>query len=410
MEGTHVVTCFLRHGTDVLLCRRSDAVGSYVGQWGAVAGHAEGNPDTQAWREIAEETGLEDDCERLRAGEPFPVVDEDRKTRWVVHPYLFDCASEDVTTNEETSAWEWVPPTEILRRDTVPELWASYDAVRPTVETVEADGEHGAAYLSVRALECLRDSAALAMERGVETDLAALAERLRGARPGMAVVANRVARTLRSGADPEMVERAASAEIQAALDADEAAATNAAERIDGERVVTCSRSGTVLRALETADPESVLLTESRPGSEGVAAAESLADTHDVTLVSDAAASGALESWGADRVLVGADTVFESAISNKVGTYPLALAAREMGIPFDAVCADDKIAPADWTFQAEAAPEIYGGDADLSVANPLFERVPLALVDSVVTEDGELDGEAVAKRARARRVEDAGRDG
>jgi len=39
--ATEVVTAFLRHGPDVLLFERSDAVGSYPGRWGGVAGHAD---------------------------------------------------------------------------------------------------------------------------------------------------------------------------------------------------------------------------------------------------------------------------------------------------------------------------------------------------------------------------------
>ena len=39
METRPVVTCFLRSEAEVLLLRRSDAVGSYRGQWGGVAGH-----------------------------------------------------------------------------------------------------------------------------------------------------------------------------------------------------------------------------------------------------------------------------------------------------------------------------------------------------------------------------------
>lgn len=67
MNETHVVTCFLRYRGEVLLLHRSDAVGSYAGQWGAVAGHAEGDPDGAAREEIAEETGLDDAVSFVRA-------------------------------------------------------------------------------------------------------------------------------------------------------------------------------------------------------------------------------------------------------------------------------------------------------------------------------------------------------
>ncbi|MFB6095104.1 MAG: NUDIX domain-containing protein, partial [Halodesulfurarchaeum sp.] len=57
MDATPVVTVFLRNEGAVLLLRRSEEVGSYPGAWGAVAGHAEGDPESQALAEVEEETG-----------------------------------------------------------------------------------------------------------------------------------------------------------------------------------------------------------------------------------------------------------------------------------------------------------------------------------------------------------------
>ncbi|MEF8887994.1 MAG: NUDIX pyrophosphatase, partial [Haloarculaceae archaeon] len=145
--ATPVVTCFLRNDAEVLLFRRSEAVGSYRGLWGGVAGHAEGDPDAAARQEIREETGLDpEDLSVIRTGNPFEVSDEEGK--WVVNPYLFDCPTRAVEPNWETETYEWVPPTAILRRETVTDLWESYDRVRPRVETVADDTDHGAAYLS----------------------------------------------------------------------------------------------------------------------------------------------------------------------------------------------------------------------------------------------------------------------
>ena len=171
LEETGVVTVFLRHEAAVLLLRRSAEVGSDSGQWGGVAGRAEGDPNAAARRKIREETGLGAEAVTLvRAGDPFEAADPDLGTPWVVHPFLFDAATRAVEPNDGTTAHEWVPPTEIRRRETVPDLWGSYDRVRPTVETVRNDREHGSASLSVRALEALRDEAALAGESGDSTD------------------------------------------------------------------------------------------------------------------------------------------------------------------------------------------------------------------------------------------------
>ncbi|GAA0651390.1 NUDIX domain-containing protein [Salarchaeum japonicum] len=396
MDEVDVVTCVLRNRGRVLLLRRSDAVGSYAGRWGMVAGHAEGRPDEQAWREIDEETGLRDACTLVRRGDPFTVEDADRGTRWTVHPALFDCERRDVTPNEETTDWEWVNPVEIRRRDTVPDLWTSYRRVAPTLQTVRDDRDHGSAWLSLRALEVLRDAAIDGRD-----DLAAVARDLRAARD-MVVVANRVNRAMASADDDADFGDAVQERIDDAAAADDRAAERAADRLAGETVVTLSRSGTVRRALETGDPDRVVVAESRPEREGVPVAESLAGECDVTLTTDAAAPGLLAA--ADRVLVGADAVQpDGGLVNKTGTYPLALAADQAGIPVDAVCARDKLAPerVEPTEESEHA-LVYDGDADIDVTAPLFETVPRGLVDAVVTETGALDADAIDRVAAEHR--------
>ena len=232
-ERTPVVTVFLRNRGEGLLFRRSEAVGSYTGQWGAVAGHVttdEGvtrDPETAARAEIREETGLSEETVTLvRAGDPFDVDDGDRQ--WRVHPFVFDGDRRNVTTNEETDEHEGCPPTEILRRETVPRLWTSYDRVRPGVETVAEDTEHGSAYLSYRALECLRDEAALRVEGQASGEVHEVAIALREARPAMAVLANRVNRAMSDAGDPTdpaAVKRAAAETLAEAFDADERAGT-----------------------------------------------------------------------------------------------------------------------------------------------------------------------------------------
>jgi translation initiation factor 2B subunit (eIF-2B alpha/beta/delta family)/8-oxo-dGTP pyrophosphatase MutT (NUDIX family) len=415
-EPVPVVTVFLRHRGTVLVLRRWEAVGSYAGRWGAVAGHAEGDPDATAREEISEETGLHDHATLVLAGEPFEVLDEDRGTRWVVHPFLFDCESRDVDPDNETVEWEWMAPTEILRRETsepsasdsrtgearetVRDLWTAYDRVRPTVETVAGDETHGSAYVSARALEVLRDEAALAGERGDDYEaVAGVARALRDARPSMTAVANRVDRAM-AAADrsPASVERAAAETLADALDADGAAAATAADLVREGCVLTLSRSGTVAAALERADPRAVLVMESRPGREGVGVAESLATATAVTLFVDAAVGHVLATRDVDAVLVGADTVLrDGSVVNKAGTRTAAAAAAREGVPVYAVCARDKIAPDpehDPDLEPGEPAAVYRGDADLAVENPTFDVTPPELVDGVATERGVLEVEDV----------------
>ena len=471
LTETHVVTVFLRNRSDVLLLKRSDAVGSYSGRWGAVAGHAEGetrpgraprkrergvcaakrtlsdgDPDDAALEEIREETGLDAaaDTTLVRRGDSFEVTDADLGKRWLVHPYLFDCDSRHIEPNEETADFEWAPPTAILRRETVPDLWTSYDRVRPTAETVAADRDHGSASLSVRALEVLRDEAALAVE-GVDgegaaeetatgdgtterswADLTAVARTLLEARPSMAVVTNRVNRAVHAAGESvtaAALETAANEGIDRALDADDTAAATAAGRLP-DRVATLSRSGTVADAVERAAPTAVLVAESRPGREAVGTAERVAErtNANVTLTTDAALAEQLVTFDVAALVVGADTVLpDGSVLNKVGTRAAATAAASEGIDRLVVAASDKIAPADGDRGDAAADrsvgpedrsvdreqrdpaELYDGDADLHVANPTFDVTPADRVDALVTERGVLDADEVRTVAAEHRT-------
>jgi len=416
MEERDVVTAFLRHEGEVLLLRRSEAVGSYSGRWGAVAGHVEGTPEASVRAEIREETGLdpEADVALAAAGEPFDVADEDLEIRWTVHPFLFDAARREVEPDRETDAWDWVPAPEIRRRETVPDLWRSYDRVRPTVATVAGDREHGSASLSLRALEVLRDEAALATEgAGTREDLAALARDLRAARPSMPVLANRVDRVMAAaGAEggAAAVETAALAAIERSVRVDRLAGARAAERVRGARVATLSRSGTVREALDRAAPAAVLVAESRPGGEGVGVAEAAAEAGlDVTLTGDAALAYELAAWGAEALLVGADAVLpDGRVLNKVGTRGAAIAAAHGGIDVVVAAGRDKVLPAGDPLAADPAleprdrAELYEGEAALAVENPTFDVTPPDVVDAVVTEEGTLGPEGVAEVAAAHR--------
>jgi translation initiation factor 2B subunit (eIF-2B alpha/beta/delta family)/8-oxo-dGTP pyrophosphatase MutT (NUDIX family) len=405
-DRTDVVTAFLRHDGELLFVRRSEAVGTYRGRWGGVSGYAEGDPDGQVRREVREETGIDPDRLALvRSGRPLDVDDGDR--RWRVHPYLFDAPTREVELSEEHDAHEWAPAPAMLDRETVPALWAAYERVAPDARSIAADDDHGAAALSMRALEVLRNRAALARREDVTLgELRDLAARLRRARPSMAVLHNRVNRAVADADGPADVERAATAGTERAVAADREAAAAAAELLD-DAVLTLSRSGTVRAALRRADPERVYVAESRPAGEGVAVAEALAADPDVdaavTVHTDAAVAHVLATAAVDAVVVGADTVLpDGRVLNKTGTRAAALAAAHEGVPVYAVAAADKVTnESAVALESGAATAVYDGDAPLDALNPTFDVTPADAV-TVVTEDGPLDGDAVAALAERHR--------
>jgi len=426
IDERHVVTVFLRRGGAVLLVRRSDAVGEYSGRWAGISGYVEGAPEDalgNARRELAEKTGT--DPTLVRAGDPVEVVDEEIDRRWIVHPFLFDADDREVDLGREATGAEWVAPPAIIERETVPGLWTAYERVAPTVERLRSDREHGAAYLSTRALEVLRDRAARRRADGelAWAPLAELARQLRDARPGLRAIVNRVNRAMHEAdGDPGAVRPAAGRGIERALNADEEAAASAAARLTGP-LLTLSRSGTVRATVDAVDPGGVYVTESRPGGEGIPVAEAFAGVDDpesgadagategagvaertVTLLPDAAVAHALAETDIAAVVVGADAVLpDGRVVNKVGTRGAALAAADADVPVYAVTSRDKVTPepADPDLEPRPREEMYDGPAALSVLAPTFDVTPADRV-SVICEDGRLATEAVREVAQEHR--------
>lgn len=199
--------------------------------------------------------------------------------------------------------------------------------------------------------------------------------------------------------------RAALAGVRAGLAASAEGVARAAARLtaSARTVATISRSATVLAALArlaAAHPLRVIVGEGRPALEGRRFAASAARVGcRVTLVADAALPGQVR--GADAVLVGADALLRSAAINKVGTYPLLLAAREAAVPSYLLADRSKWVPAPLTpllsLPARDPCRLWRDPPPrVSVARTDFEVVPLSLLSAVVTEGGPAAPEAAAR--------------
>lgn len=397
--GRDVVVCFLRYGTEVLLLRgqrgsSSERVeASDDGRWNGVLMPLDGNPKEAATTVIEEILDPATAFTVVKQGDPLELDGADGQSRQL-HPFLVDCESRSVRSRSDTD-YEWLQPPELVGRRTVPRLWEAYRAVGPSVSTVRDDAEHGSAYISLRALEVLRDRATTLSDadRGRRlSEIESVAEALLAARPSMAVVRNRINRVMATaGETTASIRDCAMTACREAVEAD----SNAAERavaVTGDRVFTLSRSGTVVEAIETRAPDAVFVAESRPGGEGIEVAESLASTaSDVTVLADAAVGDLIATRNVDTVLVGADSVLaDGSVVNKVGTRHAARAAADAEVPCYAVCSRDKITPKEsLDLDTDAAPAVYTGEYELAEYNPLFERVPARLFSGIVTEAGVL---------------------
>lgn len=145
----------------------------------------------------------------------------------------------------------------------------------------------------------------------------------------------------------------------------------------------------------------VLATESRPLLQGarltVWELRRLELPH--ALIVDSAAAGLIAAGEVDAVVVGCDRVAANGdVANKVGTYGLALAAREAGIPFvvagptstiDAHCPSgseiriEERDPGEVRRAASAEVTIAG----TSCRNPAFDVTPARMITALVTERG-----------------------
>jgi methylthioribose-1-phosphate isomerase len=112
------------------------------------------------------------------------------------------------------------------------------------------------------------------------------------------------------------------------------------------------------------------------------------------LAADGAAPFLISQHRADAVVVGADRIAANGdVANKIGTYSLALAARQAGIPFLVAAPESTIDPA--TPSGAAIPLEQRSDEEITVPaapdgtraiNLAFDITPAELVSAVVTED------------------------
>ncbi len=146
-----------------------------------------------------------------------------------------------------------------------------------------------------------------------------------------------------------------------------------------EVVATLSRSSAVLNCLRRSEVSSVVISESRPGLEGVRVAEILRDEgFSVTLVVDA-----LLPWYALKMnatgLVGADRVTEKYLINKAGTLPLATLVRTLAVPSLL-----KLHRGGYRLEEKPPDEIATLEG-VKVVNIYFDETPLERLDRIVFE-------------------------
>jgi methylthioribose-1-phosphate isomerase len=159
--------------------------------------------------------------------------------------------------------------------------------------------------------------------------------------------------------------------------------------------------GVIRAAVESGKDLHVFADETRPFLQGsrLTAWELLKDNIPTTLISDNMAGAIMRQGKINAVVVGADRIAANGdVANKIGTYTVAILAKEHGIPFyvaaptstvDLATTDGSKIPIEQRAATEVT-HIAGRQIapdGVGVENPAFDVTPHEYVSAIITERG-----------------------
>lgn len=156
----------------------------------------------------------------------------------------------------------------------------------------------------------------------------------------------------------------------------------------------------VIRSIYKRQAVKVYAGETRPWLQGarLTAWELSQDGIPVTLIADSAAAWLMKSGAIEWIIVGADRITANGdVANKIGTYSLAVLARQHGVKLMVAA---PLSTIDWTLDNgshieieqrnpnELLPPCYlKEDCLVGAWNPVFDVTPAELIAAIVTEGG-----------------------
>jgi len=156
----------------------------------------------------------------------------------------------------------------------------------------------------------------------------------------------------------------------------------------------------VIRSVYQRQRINVFAGETRPWLQGARLTvwELAQDGIPTTLIADSAAAWLMKSGAIDWIVVGADRIAANGdTANKIGTYSLAVLAKQHGVKLMVVAPTSTI---DWNMASgdqieieqrnrnELLPACYSKEDSLvSAWNPVFDVTPAELISAIVTERG-----------------------
>lgn len=157
--------------------------------------------------------------------------------------------------------------------------------------------------------------------------------------------------------------------------------------------------GVVRAAWEQKKKIRVVATETRPKLQGarLTTYELKQDGIPVTLITDGMVGYVMYKGLVNKVVVGADRIVNDAVINKIGTFTIAVLAREHRIPFYVAAPKSTFdlmhSSADVVIEERNPEEVTHigsqriAPEGISVLNPAFDFTPLKYVTAIICEDG-----------------------
>ncbi|CAJ0644655.1 3745_t:CDS:2, partial [Entrophospora sp. SA101] len=441
MKERSVITAFLSvsehvdenfgQGDEILLLKRSEKVRTYKNFWAGISGTIEvqdKSPFDRALIEINEETSLSpNDIILIRTSKPIFVRAEDINTIWKIHPFLFRLVSKDlknkIRIDWEHEKFQWIKPNELNDfNKTVPNLKDTFYRVYLPIDVhqgilnIRHDKKSGAQQLANKALDIFYqmiktksyDNGNIKDYKGFLLTLLNVGWHLVQARPNKCdeMILERIVelKTKFKESDQKIIEHfmdilSSNIQIQNQI----------------LHIMTISYSSTIYSILlnliqkfanESTNKLIITVLESRPLNEGSTLAKNLLlatldqnknnnDNIKIQLITDSSCCYFMSD--VTCALIGADEINgdNGNVTNKIGSLPLAIAAKSHNKSVYVISKSDKIIGSyknepDEIIKSyddvEEWKRIIQQNGNLfKVRNVYFEKINFGYIDGYVTE-------------------------
>lgn len=272
-------------------------------------------------------------------------------------------------------------------------------SLEKVLEDIKSVKIQGAKEIAIYALKFLRE---FCKKNGFGLKFEVVAWKLEEARP-TAVVLHNCIEILKKGGRLKTIDRLIRQLENATREIGE---TGSKLIKNNYKIMTHCHSGEALAVIKQAWKEgkrlSVIATETNPLEQGVKTAKELTKLKiPVTLITDSAVGYFMKD--VNMVLVGVDAIRKNGVVNKIGTYMLALSAKDNRKPFYVAANCLKIDKRK-KFKIEERPvkEVYqellhpGKLEGIKIRNPAFDITPWRCVTGVITENKILKPEHMSR--------------